>query len=179
VSPSNIARRYAKALFELASEEGKLDETGAQLEAACAALQSDAALLVALKSPSTTHEDRLAVAEALARELKAGTMLANALRLLADRKRLADLPAMTGVFRTLADERAGRVRARVTSAVPLSDEAAAKLGAALSKATRRNVVLERFVDKAILGGVVTQVGSQVFDGSILNQLAQLKRQLKA
>ena len=179
MNPSSIARRYAKALFELASDEGKLEEVGAQLEAARAALESDADLLGVLKSPSTTHEDRLAVAEALAREIKAGPTLANALRLLADRRRLADLPAMAGVYRALADERAGRVRARVTSAVPLGDDAAAKLAAALGAATQRNVVLERAVDKAILGGVVTQVGSQVFDGSILNQLAQLKRQLKA
>jgi F-type H+-transporting ATPase subunit delta len=179
LNPSSIARRYAKALFELASEEGKLDEIGAQLERARAALEVDPDLLTALQSPSTTREDRLAVATALATSLAAGATLGSFLKLLADRRRLSQLPAMAQVFRALADERAGRVRAKVTSAVPISDDAAQRLGAALSRATRRNVVVERAVDRSILGGVVAQVGSQLFDGSLLNQLAQLKRQLKA
>jgi F-type H+-transporting ATPase subunit delta len=178
VNPSSIARRYAKALFELAAEEGRVDEVGAQLAELRVALDSDPDLLAALRSPAS-REQRLALAEALVAALKASPTLANTLRLLADRARLAQLGEVEAVFRALADERAGRIRARVVSAVPLSDDAAARVSAALAQATHRNVVLERAVDSEILGGLVAQVGSKVFDASIRNQIAQLRRQLKA
>jgi len=178
VNPSSIARRYARALFDLAVEEGRFEETGKELAAIRAGLESDPTLDAALRSPST-REQRQGLAEALIAALKPSVSLANTLRLLADRGRLAELPTIEAVYRTFADEKAGRVRARVTSAVVLTDDAAAKLRVALSAATKREVVLERAVDPAILGGVVAQVGSQLFDGSIKNQLSQLKRQLKA
>ncbi|MBI5549622.1 MAG: F0F1 ATP synthase subunit delta [Deltaproteobacteria bacterium] len=179
MNPSSIARRYAKALFELAAEDGLLEQTGQELAALRQALEADPQLEVALRSPSTTREERTGVAEALVKGLKPGPTLANMLRLLAERGRLADLPAIERVYRDLADERAGRVRARVVSAVPLSEEMAGQMVAALTGATGKNVVVERAVDPSILGGAVAQVGSQVFDGSIRNQIAQLKQQLKA
>ena len=178
MNPSTIARRYAKALFELAVEEGNVDEVGKRLAELRVAIASDAELAEALRRPAT-REERLALAESLSGALDAGPTLASTIKLLADRGRLAQLEAVEKVFASLADERAGRVRAHVLSAVPLTDDAAARLGAALSQATRRNVVLDRAVEKELLGGVVAQVGSQVFDGSIRNQIAQLRRALKA
>lgn len=179
VNPSGISRRYAKALFELAVEEGRFEETGRELASFVRAFETDPGLAVALASPSTTREDRLAVAEALIAAIKPSTTLANTLRLLADRRRLGDLPSLERTYRELADQKAGRVRAKVTSAVPLTEDAAARIGAALTAATQRTVVIERAVDPTILGGAVAQVGSQVFDGSIRNQIEQLKAQLKA
>ena len=179
MNASGIARRYAKALFELSVEDGRFEETGRELQALKGALESDPDLVVALSSPLTTREDRLAVAEALIAALQPSPTLGNTLRLLADRRRLADLAAIARTYREFADDKAGRVRARVTSAAPLSEEAATRIGAALTQATQRTVVVERAVDPALLGGAVAQVGSQVFDGSIRNQLEQLKQQLKA
>jgi F-type H+-transporting ATPase subunit delta len=179
VNASGIARRYAKALFELAVEDGGFEQTGRELVALRSAFESDPSLVVALSSPLTTREDRLGVAEALVAAIRPGPTLANTLRLLADRRRLADLPAIERTYRELADEKAGRVRARLVSAAPLSEETAALIGAALAQATQRTVVVERAVDPALLGGAVAQVGSQVFDGSIRNQIEQLKQQLKA
>ena len=179
VNPSRIARRYAKALFELSVEEGRFEQTGQELGAIGAAVDSDPELVRALSSPSTTREDRLGMAEALIAALKPGPALANALRLMAERRRLAELSSVARVYRDLTDERSGRLRARVISAKALPDEAAQRIGAALSAATRHEVVLERSVDPALLGGAVAQLGSRVFDGSVKNQIAQLKQQLKA
>lgn len=179
MNSSGIARRYAKALFDLAVEEGRFEEIGQELASVSAAFKADPNLIAALRSPSTTREERLAVASALADAVRARPILANTLKLLADRARLAELSDVERVYRELADDRSGRLRAKVVSAIPLSDEAAARLGMALSKATRRNVVVERSVDANILGGVIAQVGSEVFDGSIRNQISQLKQQLKA
>ena len=179
MNASGTSRRYAKALFELAVEDGRFEETGAELASLVKAFEADPGFAAVLDNPSTTREDRVAIAEALIATLKPSPMLGNTLRLLADRRRLGDLPSLERTYRQLADEKAGRVRAKVTSAVPLTEEAAARIGAALTAATQRAVVLERVVDPAILGGAVAQVGSQVFDGSIRNQIEQLKTQLKA
>jgi F-type H+-transporting ATPase subunit delta len=188
VNLSSIARRYAKALFELSAEEGRVDEVAGQLRLVRTAievplpvgpLEADERLLRDLSNPSATREERQALAEKLVDTLKAGPTLGNALRLMADRGRLGALPAVERIFRDLADERAGRIRARVVTATPLSDDLATHLTSALARATRLDVVLERTVDRSIIGGAMTQVGSQLYDGSLRNQIAQLKRQLKA
>lgn len=179
MNASGIARRYAKALFELAVDEGKFEEMGRELAALRSAFESEPSLGLALANPANTREDRASVAEALVSALAPSPLLANTLRLLADRRRLADLPQVERTYRELADQKSGRVRAKVTTAVPLPDEVASRLAAALQKATQRTVVVERAIDPAILGGAVAQVGSQVFDGSLRNQIEQLKQQLKA
>jgi len=179
VNASGISRRYAKALFELAVEDGRFEEIGRELAMLEGAFSADPELTAALNSAATTHEERMAVAEALIAAIKPSPLVANTLRLLADRRRLGDLPALERTYRDLADAKAGRVRAKVTSAVPLSEEAAARIAAALKAATAANVIVERAVDPAILGGAVAQVGSQVFDGSLRNQFEQLRTQLKA
>ncbi len=175
----SIARRYAKAIFELAAEENRLDEVGRELAAAATALESDKELVAALREPATTREVKLQLIDAMAASLKLSPTVTNALRLLAERNRLVLVPQIAEVYRALADEKAGRVKAQVTSAVPLSEEAAREITVLLARATRRNVVVERSVDPSILGGVVAQVGGRTFDGSLRTHIEGLKKQLKA
>ncbi len=78
----------------------------------------------------------------------------------------------------MADARSGRVRGKVTSAVPLAAEAVANLTRSLEQITQRAVVLETAVDPSLLGGVSAQVGSVVYDGSLKTQLEDMRRQLK-
>jgi F-type H+-transporting ATPase subunit delta len=178
VNTTSIARRYARALFELAVEEGRFEEVGAELARVASALESDPDLMVALRNPVTSREEKLHLAEAISAALKLSPLVANGLRLLAERSRLADLPLLERVYRELADAKAGRLRARVISAVPLSEESARSIARLLSGTGVRNVVVERSVDPSILGGVVAQVGSKVYDGSLRTQLGELGRQLK-
>jgi F-type H+-transporting ATPase subunit delta len=103
---------------------------------------------------------------------------ANLLLLLADRNRLDRTAGVLRAFGELADAHLGRLRARLTSAVPLAPEALDALGGKLSDMTRATVILERQVEPALLGGVVAQVGSLVYDGSVRTQLEDLKRSLK-
>jgi F-type H+-transporting ATPase subunit delta len=179
VNEFSIARRYAKAIFELGVEEGRFEQIGSELAAAAQAIESDKELLAALSEPTSAREAKMKVAETLGASIGAGTTVSNALRLLAERSRLALLPQIADAYGRLADERAGRVKARVVSAVPLNDETAAQIGAELSKATQRNVIVERAVDPSILGGIVADVGGQTFDASLRTQLEALRKQLKA
>ncbi len=175
---SSVSRRYARALFELAVEEGRFEEAGAELARVAAVLEADPALVVALRNPVTSREEKLHLAEVISGALKLSPMVANGLRLLAVRSRLADLPQLERFYREMADVKAGRLRARVVSAVPITEESARRIAQLVSGAAARSVVVERSVDASILGGIVAQVGSKVYDGSLKTQLRELGRLLK-
>ena len=174
----SIARRYARALFSLSVEMNRVEPWARSLEAIHAALASSPELRDVLTNPVYPKEQRRAVVEGLSSALSLEKEPASLLFLLADRNRLARLAAVVDVFRDLADRHLGRLRAKVTSAVPLDDETARAIAEKLSQATKAKVLLDRVVDPAILGGLVTQVESLVYDGSVRTQLEDLRKHLK-
>ena len=175
----SIARRYAKALFGLAVESGRVEAWAKSLESLREAVEASPDLRDVLSNPVYSKEQRRAIVEKLAAALSLDAHPANLLFLLADRNRLGYLAAVVDTFRDLADQHLGRVRATVTSAVKLDDLAAQAIADKLSQATKAKVLLDRVVDPAILGGVVAQVGSLVYDGSVRTQLEDLRRTLKS
>jgi F-type H+-transporting ATPase subunit delta len=175
----SIARRYAKALFGLAEEARKVDAWAEALVALRKAVDSSPELRTVLASPVYTREERLGLAARLARALGLDPEPTSLLALLAERNRLGYLGGIADFFGRLADEKFGRVRAKVTSAVALTDPEAQALAARLAAAAPGQVILERLVDPALLGGVVAQVGSFVYDGSLRSQLEELRRTLKS
>ena len=174
----SIARRYAKALFGLAVETGRVEAWAKSLESLREAVETSPDLRDVLSNPVYSREQRRAIVEKLAAALALDPEPSNLLFLLGDRNRLAYLAAIVDTFRDLADQHLGRLRATVTSAVKLDDLAAQAIAEKLSQATKAKVLLDRVVDPAILGGVVAQVGSLVYDGSVRSQLEDLRKQLK-
>jgi F-type H+-transporting ATPase subunit delta len=174
----SIPRRYAKALFGLAVEMGRVEPWSDALLALKQAVESSPDLLEVLSNPVYSREQRHAIVEKLASALRLDAEPANLLFLLGDRNRLAALGAVVDAFRELADQHLGRVRAKVTSAVPLDVATAQAIADKLSQATQAKVLLDRAVDPALLGGVVAQVGSLVYDGSVRTQLEDLRKTLK-
>ena len=174
----SIARRYAKALFSLADEQGQVEQWAQGLDALGQALESHRELRETLASPLFEKEQRRNVVAAVAGALALPETPRNFLLLLADRDRLAYLQAIIRDFRGLADDRLGRVRARVTSAVPLTAEESRRISEKLAQATQAQVILETAVDPSLLGGVVAQLGSRVYDGSVRAQLEELRRVMK-
>ena len=186
----SIARRYAKALFSLADEKGQIEQWAKGLEV-LRHLLTWPELREAVSNPSMERERRRAIAKglAVAVEVASPKLLAaavlgleedvrNLLLLLADRNRLAYLPAILDNYRALSDQRLGRVRAKVTSAVALGDDESRRIADNLARATKAQVILETAVDPSLLGGVVAQVGSLVYDGSVRAQLEELRRAMK-
>ena len=174
----SIARRYAKALFDLAVEAGRVEPWAQGLAALKKAVDSSPELRDLLENPVYTKEQRQSVAAQLARVLGLDPQPANLLALLADRNRLAYLSGIADTFGQLADQKLGRVRAKVTSAVVLSEAEAEALAGKLAALSGAQVLLERAVEPALLGGVVAQVGSLVYDGSLRSQLEELRRSMK-
>ena len=104
-------------------------------------------------------------------------LTATFLRILLDAKRLAGLEGILRAYESLMDERLGRVKAVVTSAAPLDDAERDGLCRRLSEVAGKQVYLELRQDPALLGGVITQIGSRVYDGSLKTQLARLRDEL--
>ncbi|RKH14213.1 ATP synthase F1 subunit delta [Corallococcus praedator] len=176
----SIARRYARAILDVAAEGNRTDLVAEQLNAFADVVGHSPELSDVLLNPAYSRVQRSNVVEAVLKALPspADPALANALRLLVDRNRLGYLPDIARLYRDMADARAGRVRGQVTSAVPLSADAVTQLQQSLQQLTQRNVVLETRVDPALLGGVSAQVGGTLYDGTLRSQLEQMRRELK-
>jgi len=176
----SIARRYARALLDVASEAGRTDAVAEQLTAFAGVFAKNPELTDVLLNPIYSRTQRRQVVEGVMKALPRGVdpILDSTLHLLVDRNRLNYLTDIARLFGDMADARAGRVRGHVTTAAPLSADALARLQQSLQQLTQRNVILETRVDTALLGGVSAQVGSILYDGSLRTQLEQMRRDLK-
>jgi F-type H+-transporting ATPase subunit delta len=177
VITGSIARRYAKALLEIGIQQQTYDALGKEVERAADTLRSSPELRSALENPVFSLEKRKLIMDELSRRLALSKTVRNFIMLLLDKGRIARLPDIARFYRTLVDEHAGRVRATVTSTRPLDPMLETRLKTALEKSSGKVVIFEKREDPAILGGLVTQVGDTVYDGSVRTQLQQLREEL--
>ncbi|MEW5853895.1 MAG: ATP synthase F1 subunit delta [Myxococcota bacterium] len=179
-----IARRWARAMLELAEEKKALAEVGADLDALADAIRKSKDLAHVVASPAFRVEQRRAVLMAVADggEKKAHQLTRLFLNLLVDKGRLTYLPLIADAFRVEADRRLGRVRAEVHSATPLTKEelegiAAALKEQAVKRQLGREVLVTANVDPALLAGVRARLGGLVFDGTLKNHLRRIGAEL--
>lgn len=173
-----VARRYARALLDAGGAE--VDQLAQQLATLSNFLVSHQELFETMSSPTLTRSQRMNLVETvIASSPGISALLANLMKLLVDRNRFGDLPFIARQFSDMVDSRMGRVRGTVTSAAKLGDAQVAAITKQLEALTQRSVVLETKVDPSLLGGVVANVGSHQYDGSIRAQLDALKRELTA
>lgn len=170
-----VARRYARALLSIGRDQGKDDLLANELERLAQAYEKSDELRLVLSNPVFTPSQRAAVLSELLKRLGLSQTMQHFARLLLSRGRLDALPAIARTLRSLVDENAGRVRARVTSAKPLEPMMEGRIRQALGSATGKMVVLEKREDPSLLAGIVTQVGDVVYDGSLAAKLAELKQ----
>ncbi len=175
---AGLAGRYASALFDLASESKAIDGVQASLATLQTALTDSADLAALVSSPVVTRSDAEKAIEAVAKALKLDSLTAKFLGVLAENRRLADLPAMIDAYHAIVAAHRGEVTAKVTSAHPLSAEQLKALAANLKTRVGRDVKIATTVDPAILGGLVVQLGSQLIDGSIRTRLNSFAQAMK-
>jgi F-type H+-transporting ATPase subunit delta len=171
------ARRYAKALFELAREAGESEAVGRELEQVAAIYAGDARTHEVLTRPWIKPADRRAVAAAIAQQAGARKLVQDFLGLVADRGRADHLPEIIAAYRLLVDAELGRARAHVRTAVAFTDAEKQQLSARLERALGKRIILEEQVDATLLGGFIAQVGSLILDGSLDGQLARMRQRL--
>jgi F-type H+-transporting ATPase subunit delta len=173
-----VARRYAKSLSDLAHSEGCLETVATDLSGIAAILSDSQELSSALGNPSIPLSERAAVLKTVLTKIGAHQLTSNFMSLLLDNNRLVALNDISGAFEQYYDERIGRIRARVRSAVALDKATLAALEKHLLAVTgKEQILLETEVDASLVGGIVTHVGDLVFDGSIRTQLNLLQNKL--
>ncbi len=173
----SLARRYARALLELAREADTLDATGQDLAAAAAAFDEPRLRAVVL-NPAIAAGARHKVIGGVVGALGLSPVVANLVRLLGDRDRLTILPQVARAYDTLVDAELGRTRVRIRSASPLGAAERTELGALAKRLVgATEVVVTTEVDEELLGGVVLDVGGTVWDGSIRTQLARIGKDM--
>jgi F-type H+-transporting ATPase subunit delta len=181
--PGSLARRYARALIELAKTPTQRDKFAKDLEQLSAiSKQSDETgtpVLSILAAERFSASDRKKLLGSLARKVMADPMVVKFLELVIDRDRMSGLPDIARAYQRMSDEAAGRLQAHITSATPLAPDALTRIKSALEKATGKTVVTSTSVDPELIGGVVARVGSYVIDGSVKSTLAQLRSELRS
>jgi F-type H+-transporting ATPase subunit delta len=167
--------RYAQAIFELATEERGVDSWSERLRL-IQRIFHDPTARVVLANPSLPTETRVEAVDAL--DLPGlGPEGLNLMRLLVARHRVEQIDGIVDAYERLADEAAGRVRATVTTAIPLSEADREALSKDLSRGLGKDVRLQARVDPAILGGLVLEVGDRLTDASVATRLDQVRRRV--
>jgi len=170
---TNVARRYAKAIFEIGVETSTLPALVEQVAQLAGSYDGSPELQRALDNPLVAYEAKKAILTEVADRAGVSPIAKHTLLLLGDRRRLHALPAIAQLLREMSDVKQGILRAEVTTAVRLSEGYYAKLQAQLEKMTGRRVAIDRHEDPAILAGVIARIGDRVYDGSLRTRLAEL------
>jgi F-type H+-transporting ATPase subunit delta len=177
MSGAPVADRYARAIFELGVETGQLGPVTEQLRRFAQVYAGSSELRAVLDNPIIEPEKRDGVlADVSARLGLMGNAL-NLIKLLASRKKLRIVPEIARRLDRFSDEKAGVVRATVTSARPMPEGFYQQLVSELEAATARKIVLERREDPTLIAGFVTRIGDNTIDGSVRGRLNEIERQL--
>jgi len=172
-----IARRWARAIFELGKETSAVSRLNDDVAAFAELYGGNAELAGVLDNPLVPEAQREAVIVDVAGKMGLSDTAKNALRLLARKRRLGALPLIARQLGRLTDEEQNVLRAEVLTAGPATDDYLGKLRAELEKATGKKVVVSHKVDRSLIGGVVTRIGDRVIDGSVRTRLANFRETL--
>lgn len=173
--PDAVARRYARALFELAEDQGNLEQVSSVL-GLIADVVADPDIGRALTSP-VAREHKAAWLKEIAERTQSPETLRNFLLLLDERDRLDHVEAIRVVFDGLVDQRNGVTRATVRSATALADDAVAEISRVFGTITGKKVVVNVEVVGDLIAGIIVEVDGKVYDGSLRTQLAKLHGQM--
>lgn len=168
-----LRRRFGRCSIERGSPREVQDE----LIAWESMIQSSELLQQVFSNPTVGYEQKRALLEELVKRTRVQKPTANFLRILLKNQRLTELGEINKRLAQVLDERSGVVAAYVTTARPVSDEIQRSLNGRLTTITGKDVRLSFAIDESLIGGMVTRVGSTVYDGSIRNQLRQLESKL--
>lgn len=177
MSSQTVARRYASALADVVIERNEVAEVREELLAWEQMILGSPALLEAISNPTVGYEQKARVLNELITRTKVRQTTANFLRILLKNQRLAELSHVNQKLAHILDERSGAVSAEITSARPLPETVKASLEETLGRVTSKRVRLSFQTDETLLGGIVTKIGSTIYDGSVRNQLARLGEEL--
>lgn len=173
---SQVAKRYAEALFELANEQGIVAETRTDLAVVKAAFASNEDLMTVLSAPKVTGETKKAMLKKVFAGANASVL--NTLQLLVDKKRIAEIVTVADEFETLAAKAVKSAKATVISTRNLTAEEREEISSAFGKLVGvEKLEITNEIDPSVIGGVRVQIGNYIYDSTVASKLEGLKRTL--
>lgn len=169
-----VARRYARAAFDIAVERGDLDGWLRDLRLISETLGQPNILLLLENPKLTADEKRRVVTQTLG---GLDPLRVNLVFVLLANGRIEALPAVAAEFERLYNEYNNIAVATVTTAVPLTSDEARRVEAQLQRLTGKKIVLQHHVDPSILGGVIARIGDRLINGSLAERLASLRTEI--
>jgi len=175
---AHIARPYAAALLDVASDAKSLPAVEKGLDELAALIGESADFANFLRSPVIAADDKAAAIDAVLSKAKTQVLVANFVKTVAANGRLFALSEMVAEFKALAARARGEVSAEVTSASPLSTGQLKSLADTLKKKIGKTVTLNAIVDPELIGGLQVKVGSQMIDSSLRTKLTAMRIAMK-
>lgn len=173
---ASVARRYARALYELARERGQVDEVGRELELVVRTLDAHRDLRALWEHAEVSARVKLALIEQTFAGKVSG-LVRNFVAVLAQKRREVYLGAIAREYTALADEALNRVEVEVRSAAPLSPDTLVDLQHRLGARLGKQIKFVTTVDQDLMGGLVIRVGDVLMDGSVRTRLKRMKERL--
>lgn len=171
---NTIAKRYAKALVQLGSENGLIDRFRNELSTVNSLFAAKGDVASAFANPAFTVEQKRELMKELIARCGCSELVANFLMLLVDKNRVAFLGQIVSTYESLADEQSDIIRPLIRTAFPLDDAQVAGIQGALEKKSGKKVVPEVALDKELMGGVIIQIGDTAYDSSVKTQLKRIQ-----
>jgi F-type H+-transporting ATPase subunit delta len=175
VSPASAARRFARALLEVAEKQKASERLDGELAEFARAFGASDELRRALSHPAVPNDKKTAVVNALCRD--GSDLLKGILKILVEHHEALLIPAVAAAFHEALNVRKGIASAEAYSAVPLDGSETKALEAALKKTAGREVELVTRVEPGLLGGVLVRMGGRTYDGSVRSHLRGLRNVL--
>ena len=171
---SDIAKRYARALFDIAQKEDKIEVIYGELKGFSSVLKESRDLAEFFANPVFDNSDKLAVIGEILDKVGMSTTTSNFLMLLVDKRRVDILEQIEECYQRYMDDVLNKVRVGVKTAFPLSSELSARIKKQMEGLTGKNVEMVIDEDPSLLGGVVIGVGDTLYDGSVKAQLNDIR-----
>ncbi|MFD0590602.1 F0F1 ATP synthase subunit delta [Paenibacillus sp. GCM10027627] len=173
-----VAKRYAKALFELASAASQVSEVEAQLKLVAEALKQDAEIEKFLSLPSVAPENKIAALKA-AFGGNVSELVLNTLQVIVARGRQGIIGDVYEAYTKIAGEALGQAHATIYSAKLLNDEELANVVTQFGSITGKKIIAQQMVEPALLGGIQVRIGDRLYDGSLSGKLDRLQKTLNS
>jgi F-type H+-transporting ATPase subunit delta len=177
MSVQTVARRYASALADVVLERGEGREVQEELRGWEQMIQSSPNLQEVLRNPTIALDQKRAVLNKLIAVAKPKPATTNFLKVLLQNQRLTELAEINRKLAEIVDERGGMVAATVTTAQNVPEHTQQQLHTKLVSLTGRKVRINFATDPELIGGLVTRIGSTVYDGSVRNHLQLIKAKM--
>jgi F-type H+-transporting ATPase subunit delta len=174
---SDLAKRYARAFFDIAVEEGKIEDYGRELAAFATLIAQNKALQEFLANPIFELKSKKNVIEELLGRSQISGRTANFLRLLVDKQRINFLGEVENAYREFMDKSLKKVRVSVKTPYPLTSELEGALKQRVAEMTGKEVEMIVEDDTSLIGGLIVRVGDTMYDGSIKTQLGNIRKLL--